>query len=81
MTAAFTIWLAAGLILGTVHAWLIWKEAQPPFLWRGGVLLRLLLVGGVFVGAAWSGELTAAVAGWVAAYPLAVAAIAMRKPA
>lgn len=81
MTAAFTIWCVGGVTLGIVHAWLIWKEAQPPFRWSGGVLLRLLLVGGVFVGAAVSGELIAAVLGWLAAYPLAVAAIAMRAHA
>jgi hypothetical protein len=80
MTATFAIWLVGGLMLGTAHAWLIWKEAQPPFRWRGGVLVRLFLVGSVFVGAAASGELIAAALGWVAAYPLAVAVIAMRTP-
>lgn len=80
MTAAFAIWLVAGLALGAVHAWLLWKAAQPPFHWAGGVFLRILPVAAVFLAAGYAGGILPVAAGWAIAFPISVATIFLRSP-
>lgn len=80
MRADLAIWFTAGVALGLAHAWVLWKAAQPPFRWAGAALLRLVPLAALFLAAAWAGGLIPVVVGWLIAFPLSVAAIALRKP-
>lgn len=64
-------WLVGGAATAAAHVWMLRRSARPPFRWAMLTApLRLLMVAGVFVAAAWRHELLATAAGFGAAFPL-----------
>ena len=73
MTGMIVLWFAMGTLIGALHAYSLWKSSQPPFHSAAVGLLRLLLIGGLLVAAAFNGGILPAAAGWAVACPVLVA--------
>lgn len=79
MSVNTILWFLAGLLVGTMHVYLLWRVARSPEQGATAMPLRLLGVAAVFVSAALLGGLWASVCGWASGFCLSAGSVYLRQ--